>query len=352
MTSRPSVTVLVVNYNGLGAVEKCITSVLKSKYPGVAVFVVDNDSTDGSVQTLEKKFSDEKRFQLLKLDKNLGPALARNLAMGKIKSKYVAFLDNDTVVNKNWLLEPIKMMEGDKTIASCQSKLLMAYDHRVIDYVGDYVSQYGFLVQKAPGGEMDRGQYNSNFEILSAKSAGMVLRRKAFDEVGGFDPDYFIYVEETDLGWRFWLSGYRNIFTPSSVVFHEYGTTAKRFPTEQNYRAKFHGSKNYIATLFKCLSAKNLVQILPVHIGLWLIIAIWFFIKKQPKNGFWILKGIAWNFFHLFSQLKKRAIIQEKRKITDKILFKKIMERKSLDYFYNKLVGKPSMPGVKGYSQK
>jgi hypothetical protein len=349
---QPSVTILVVNYNGSGVVEKCIDSIFQSKYKKKEVVVIDNGSVDGSPQILRKKYAEEKRFKLIRLKENMGPALARNIAMKGIKSKYVAFLDNDTVVHKDWLIEPIKRMEEDATVASCQSKLLMAYDHKVIDYVGDYISQFGFLVQKAAGGEIDNGQYDSNFEILSAKSAGMILRRSAFERVGGFDPDYFIFVEETDLGWRFWLAGYRNIFTPTSVVFHEYGTTAKRFPNEQNYRAKFHGSKNYIATLFKCLSIKNLFLFLPIHISLWIGMALWFFIKGLPLNGFWILKGIAWNLFHLFSQLKKRDIIQRKRKITDAVLFEKIMERKSLSYFYNKLVGRPSMPGVKGYSQK
>lgn len=349
---KPTVTALVVNYNGKGVVEKCVSSVLKSKYPNLIVVVVDNGSKDGSIDSLRRRFQTNKRFRLLELGRNVGPAMARNLAMGKIKSKYVAFLDNDTQVRIDWLTDPIRLMEADKKIASVQCKLVLGYDHKKLDYVGDYISQFGFLVQRSQTGEEDEGQFDQIVDILSAKSAGMLLRKKAFDVVGGFDPDFFIYVEETDLGWRFWLKGYKNVFCPTSTVYHEYGTTAKRYPAEQNYRAKFHGSKNYVATLFKCLGSRSLLMILPIHISLWFAMSAWFFAKGSYKNSWWIIKGILWNLINLFSLLKKRYIIQKSRLVSDEELFKKIMVKKDISYFYQKLVGTPNLKGVKGYSQK
>ncbi|OGC50276.1 hypothetical protein A2716_03645 [candidate division WWE3 bacterium RIFCSPHIGHO2_01_FULL_40_23] len=345
------VTVLIVNYNGLGVVERCVRSVLSSSYSNLKVVVVDNNSSDGSLKVLKSFVNKHKNFSLTRLSENLGPAYARNFAMKKIKSKYVAFLDNDTLVKKDWLNEPIKRMEEDSSIGSCQCKLLIAYDRKRFDYIGDYVSQFGFLVQKCATGEKDEGQYNREFEILSAKSAGMVIRKEAFDKVGGFDDDYFIYVEETDLGWRLWLYGYRNVFTPHSVVYHEYGTTAKRLPKEQNYRVKFHGTKNYILTLLKCLSATSMIKILPIHLFLWVSMAFWFLLNGNLRNFFYIMKAILWNVAALGSMFKKRANIQKFRVISDKELFKKIMVTKDLSYFYNKLVSSPSLKGVKGYSK-
>src|SRR5689334_14634896 len=207
------VTTVIVNYNGLGVVEKCVQSVFKSD-KNIRVIVVDNGSDDGSSQSLNKLFSKNSHFQLIALKTNKGPAFARNKAVSKAKTKYMAFLDNDTQVTSGWLKQPVSLMEKDPKVASTQSKLVLAYDHQKLDYVGDYLSQFGFLIQRCQTGETDKGQYDNVVEILSAKSAGMFIRKSAFDEINGFDEDYFIYVEETDLGWRLWLAGYKNIFTP------------------------------------------------------------------------------------------------------------------------------------------
>tara|TARA_B100000315_G_C14499515_1_gene551652 strand:+ start:544 stop:1032 length:489 start_codon:yes stop_codon:yes gene_type:complete len=155
-----------------------------------------------------------------------------------------------------------------------------------IDYVGEYIGTNGFLVQVAPAGTKDEGQFDKQYPILAAKSAGMFIKREAFDVAGGFDEDYFIYVEETDLGWRTWLAGYTVVFAPKCKVYHKFGTSSVILGKHKNdYNSKFHGTKNYILTFLKNLNFFYLVRILPVHIFLWLGLA-WFSLFQRRLNHF------------------------------------------------------------------
>lgn len=332
----PLVSVIIVNYNGKGYVGRCVETVLKNKYPNFEAIVVDNGSKDGSVEFLRKTFAKNKKFKVLALEKNFGPAYARNKGVEKARGQYLAFLDNDTIPEKDWLIFLVKAMEKDSTVGACQCKLLLARDRNKLDYVGDYLSQLGFLVQKCQTGEQDQGQYDQRFAILSAKSAGMGMRREVFDKIGGFDPDYFIYMEETDLGWRSWLAGYRTIFVPESIVYHEFGSSTLVDPDRQNYRVKFHGTKNYIMTLIKNLGLINLIKILPCHCLLWWGIAFWLLAKRQFKNGFLVIKGISWNLIYLPQNLAKRRKIQKARVVKDAQIFPLIFRKTSFAYFYNK----------------
>jgi len=227
-------------------------------------------------------------------------------------------------------------MSSDLLVGACQCKLLLMNDKRRFDYAGDYVSQYGFLVQKAEYGEIDNGQYDNLDEILSAKSAGMVVRTKVLSEVGLFDKDYFIYVEETDLCWRIWLGGYKVKFVPSSVVYHAFGGSSKSGSINVQYRAKFHGCKNYIMTLVKNLEFGSLVKILPIHVFLWSSLACLLFLKLKIREGRYVIRGILYNVIHLKKILEKRKYTQKLRRVSDSQIERFIMKKSRLKYLIHK----------------
>lgn len=347
----PLVSIIVVNFNGRKYLVNCLKGIFANSYANYEVMVADNGSIDDSVQTVEKNFKNKKNLQILSLAKNFGPAYARNQAVKKTKGKYLAFLDNDTFPDKNWLQSLIPEMEKDKTIGACQCKLLLLREPDKFDYAGDYLSQWGFLVQKVEGGEKDFGQADQKTEILSAKSAAMVIRKDVFEKIGGFDEDYFIYLEETDLGWRTWLAGYRVIFIPESRVYHEFGTTSIINPNLQNFNIKFHGTKNYIITNFKNLGWVNLIKVLIPHLLLWMGIGSWLIIKRQFKSGFFVFKGIIWFFWHIKKILRERILIQKKRVVSDKELMPKILIPKPFSYFYRKLSSVEKVGNAEGWRQ-
>jgi hypothetical protein len=335
---NPLVSVVIVNYNAKEYLKSCLNSVLNTDYPNFEVIVVDNGSGDGSVKFLEEISKSKTNIVVLRNEENLGPSVARNQGIEKANGKYVAFLDNDTRVHLLWLKEAIKVFEADSKVGACQCKLILDDSDDIIDCVGEYLGQYGFLVQVAIAGEeKDRGQYDRQLEILAAKSAGMIVRRDILKKIGGFDDDFFIYLEETDLCWRIWLQGYKVVLIPSSTVYHKFGTTSKILAGKSNFLVKFHGTKNYILTLIKNLEFKNLLKILPIHIGIWISIAFFFLFKRQFKSAKWIIQGIFWNLVNYKKIIKKRKTVQEKRVVKDKEIFPKIYRKKSFNYFVDKL---------------
>lgn len=348
----PDLSVVVVNCNGKEYLLKCLRSILESNTKDYEIIIVDNGSNDGSLDEVREKYPalcDEK-ILLLGLDKNYGPAKARNEGVKLSRGKYLGFLDNDTEVDKNWANEAIPHFEQNSKLGIIQCKLLLAKERNRLDYVGEYLGQNGFLVQTAEGGEIDHGQYNKNSQILAAKSAGMFIRKDTFQKIGGFDNDYFIYVEETDLGWRSWLYGYENMFVYKSVVYHEFGTSSITLgKMKSNYNAKFHGSKNYILTLFKNLESKNLVKILIPHILLWSGLAFYNLLKGKTKECYWILLGISWNICNFPKSVEKRKLIQKERVKCDDELFEILMKKKPFFYFLNKATIKQKIGNAESF---
>lgn len=348
---KSAVSVVIVNCNGKDYVDKCVKSIINSNSKDYQIVVVDNGSKDGSVALLKDNYSSlNEKLAVVALSKNFGPARARNEGMKLADSDYVCFLDNDTEVHPDWAIEAIKEFQEDEKIGIIQCKLVLAKERDRLDYVGEYLGQNGFLVQRAPGGEIDTGQYDKNVEILAAKSAGMFIRKKVFDEIGGFDDDYFIYVEETDLGWRSWLLGYKNIFVYKSVVYHECGTSSITLgKTRASFNAKFHGSKNYILTLYKNLETRNLFGILLPHILLWLGLAGYNLLRGRVKEFSWIIRGIVWNLLNLPRNSRKRALIQRKRVRLDDELFKVFMRRMPFSYFLSKATLKQKIGNAESF---
>jgi len=322
-----SVSIIIVNYNGKSYLLDCLISILKSNYKNFEIIVVDNNSSDKSIDFVKKKLNGKiKNIHYLKLNENFGPALARNEGVRIAKGKYLAFLDNDTQVEENWIIETVKFFQNDKKIGCIQCKLLLLADKNKYDYAGEYLNQCGFLVQRANYGEIDNGQYDQKVEILAAKSAGMFIRKDVFDKIGGFDEDYFIYVEETDLGWRSWLAGYKTVFCPKSVVYHEFGTSIKILSEKKsNFNVRFHGTKNYIMTLIKNLGNKQLLTVLPRHVIIWIFFAFFLVFRGNFRSAFNVLGGIWWNVVNLPQTIFKRKKIQLNRVISDEKLFKIII---------------------------
>lgn len=343
---RGRVSVIIVNYNGYAYARRCIESVLLTCYPDFELLLVDNGSTDSSVEQLTEDFRG-RGFRVIALPKNVGPAAARNRAAELASGEFLAFLDNDTQPDPNWLSAPTARMKSEPTIGAVQCRLMLLREPHRFDYVGDFLGSFGFLVQPVHLGDLDVGQANEERLILSAKSAGMVVRTSAFAEAGGFDDDYFIYVEETDLGLRLWMMGYKIIYVPESLVLHEFGTSSVILGQQQNVLAKFHGTKNYILTLLKNLETGTLLRILPVHIALWCGYAILNLMRRRWLSGRLILGGLWWNATHLRSTLRKRQCIQGKRRVDDRTILNAVGRKDSLRALYAKATAAESIGNYK-----
>lgn len=338
--NSPLFSIVVVNFNGKEYLKNCLDSILNNDYSDYEIIVVDNGSTDKSVDFIKDKFVAElNKITVLDLKENLGPAKARNEGVKISRGNYIGFLDNDTKVERDWISQALKGFESSKKIAALQCKLLFLKEKNEFDYAGEYLGSLGFLVPVANYREIDKGQYDVASRILAAKSAGMFIRKDVFKQIGGFDEDYFIFLEETDLGWRCWLAGFEVVFCPTSIVYHHFSATKHIVDKKFNNRlVRFHGVKNYILTLYKNLSLNNLIKIFPLHIFLWACLSFYLLIKGNTQSSINIWKGICWNLANLKKNTRKRASIQEKRVLTDVELFGNLglMKKRSLFYFIEK----------------
>lgn len=230
MTELPLVSIIIVNYCGKNYLEKCLSSLFETNYNNYEIIFVDNNSNDGSIDFVNQNFP---KIKVVKLNKNYGFAVPNNTAARMANGKYLVFLNNDTYVTKNWLIELIKVMESDKTIALAQSLIL--YPDGSVDSSGDYVDLLGraYSLHDKP---------TKIRHILSPKGACMIARKDTFLDLGGFDETFFASFEDVDLGWRSWLWGFKVIVIPSSVIYHLGAKTIKQIPKT----IAFHGIKNNI----------------------------------------------------------------------------------------------------------
>ncbi len=228
MKNQNSVSIIIINYNGKKFLEKCLKSLETIKYENYEIILVDNNSTDDSVEFVKNTYPS---IIIIKLDKNYGFAEPNNIGAKNAKGNFLLFLNNDTEVTPNFVTELVNAAKTDKQIAICQSLLLKPSGE--IDSSGDFLDTLG----RAYSSKIKPGPTK---EILSARGASMLVKREIFENLGGFNKEYFASFEDVDLGWRCWIAGYKVIVVTSSIVYHSGGQTIKELSSVMS----FHGVKN------------------------------------------------------------------------------------------------------------
>ena len=322
--SAPKVSIIIVNYNGKELLQKCLDSLLKVNYDNFEIILVDNNSTDGTVEFITKNYPS---LIIIKLDSNKGFAEPNNVAAKISKGKYLLFLNNDTVVTPNFISEMVKVMETDKKIAICQS-LLLKPDGSV-DSSGDFIDHLGVVYNSKT--EIDEIR-----EVSSARGASMLVRSDIFEKLDGFDQKFFVTFEDVDLCWRSWILGYRVLIIPTSIVYHEGGITIKKIKSE----IAFHGFKNQLAmkiTNFEpILAMRNMMLFFGIYgireLKIWLDYTISGSTKLSsteyedniaPKPSFKVIaKSIFWILSNYGYLLKKQRTINKNRVYSTTILKK------------------------------
>ena len=218
------ISVIIPNYNGIKFIENCLLSILKQSLSNFETIVVDNGSTDGSPELIREQFP---WVRLIRLKKNTGFARAANIAIRKSSSEYVVLLNNDTVVNKNFIENLYKAIDNKKDVFSYQAKMVNLYNKEVMDSAGDFYSILGWGFSY--GKDKPAADFIKDREIFSSCAGAAIYRRRIFNEIGLFDERHFCYLEDLDLGYRAKLAGYKNRFCPQALVYHAgSGTTGSR----------------------------------------------------------------------------------------------------------------------------
>jgi len=215
MKNLPFVSIVIVNYNGERFLSSCLSALFNLNYPKEKreIILVDNGSTDASVLLIQTEFKNKVKF--IQNDKN-NYCKANNLGISVARGKYVAFLNIDAVVDKDWLLELVKVMESDKKIAAAGGKIL--YPDGKISTVGHFELPNFYWGEEGAGEETSA--YPDMREKPSICGAAVLYRKEIFEKIGGFDEDFIMYMEDIDMGFRIRKLGYKLLYVPSAVVYH------------------------------------------------------------------------------------------------------------------------------------
>ena len=302
--------IIIVNHNGSDKILSCLTSIFASSASQSHVIVVDNASVDGSVQKIQEMFP---QVHLIRSMVNLGFGDGCNLGVQQGKNEFLVFLNPDTYVEKESIKELLVPFQSQDNLGLTTAKILLTDQPDRINTCGNMVHLTGLTFCRGLGSQ--KTAYSDMEEIAAVSGAAFAMRRKLFNELGGFDSDMFLYMEDTDLSWRVRLMGKSCLFIPTSIVFHQYSlriTPQKIFYLERNRYLMLLKNLRW-PTLFLSLPAQFLTEFM-----------VWGYIfwkkglsaKHKMAAYLWILK-------HWRAIMKKRKDIQLLRLASDKTLLEK-----------------------------
>ena len=326
-THKIKTAVVILNWNGKHWLDKFLANVIGFS-PEAEVVIADNNSTDDSVNYLQKYYPS---IRIIQNDGNYGYAKGYNLALQKIDAEYFILLNSDIQVTEDWINPIIKLMDKDQSISACQPKILDYHNKKKFEYAGasgGFIDSLGYPFCRGRVFdylEEDKGQYNDSREIFWATGACLFVRASHYFEVNGLDEDFFAHQEEIDLCWRFKNKGYKVFVEPKSEVYHVGGGTlnvGSPFKTHLNFR-------NNLYMLFKNLPLSSLFIIIPIRLILDGIAAFTFINKENViKHVVSIAKAHFCFYFKIPSLIRKRKYISQKNNLTGKMKWSLIVKSK------------------------
>lgn len=318
--------IVILNWNGKKLLEQFLPSVIKFSEEAT-IYLADNASTDDSISFVKTTFPS---IKIIQNNENGGYAKGYNDALKPIDADVFCLLNSDVEVTENWLVKISETFKNEDNTAIIQPKIL---DYKNKDYfeyagaAGGFIDKYGYPYCRGRifnTIEKDEGQYDDNSEIFWASGACFFIRKSVFNELNGFDENFFAHMEEIDLCWRAKNLGYKIKYISDSKVFHVGGATLK----SNNPKKAFLNFRNSLFTVTK--NAKgHLLSIIFIRLILDGIAGLKFLVELKPNHTLSILKAHFSYYYHL------KRILNQRKTIKNKI---KYYQRTSivLDYFVNK----------------
>ncbi|MBI2031244.1 MAG: glycosyltransferase family 2 protein [Candidatus Levybacteria bacterium] len=331
------VSIIIVNLNGSGLLKECLMSFKNNTYKNTEIIIVDNGSTDGSLEELSKKRYQDLNIRLIRNVKNVGFAEANNQAIPMVNGNLVLLLNNDTIVKPNFLTVLVEKIRSDRLIGVVQPKIIFL-DNKRLQSGGAFFTTPGFLYYFGYGQDPEKKIYNKSMPIFSGNGACLLIRREAIKKVSLFDKDFFAYYEETDFCHRVWLSGYKVVYEPASVIYHKGGQTSQKMAESFIF---FHSFKNRLASSIKNFELPTLARIVLSLVVIYLFLAIIYSIKFKLRLSIAVINALLWNVVNIDNTLKKRRVIQTKiRAVADKAYLPWISRKFNLKYYLNMFLNK------------
>ncbi len=290
------VNIIITAFNNKRIIGRCLESVKRQSHKNFRCIVVDDNSDDGTPEFISGNY---RWAGLIRKKKQTGPSISRNIGIKQGNAEYIATLDSDVVLDKNWLKEQVAFMEKcgneGQNCGILASKMLFADNPKIINSAGGGLRFPGIGCDIGSG-KKDSLQYSRTREVHYACSGAMLMRRSMINKIGMFDETYFYGHEDTDMGWRARLAGYRVFYNPRAIAYHNVNQTVKTMSD----KVVFHGTKNRIRSIIKNCS----VFAMPFNLSAYLLITIVqiIFMKHRVSR----ILAWLWSIKNLKSAIKER----------------------------------------------
>jgi GT2 family glycosyltransferase len=257
MTSGPDTSIVIVTWNGLAYLEACLSAVASQQDVDAETILVDNGSTDGSVDYVRRHFPS---VRIVALGENRGFAGGNNAGVREARGRFIALLNNDTVPEPSWLRALRAGIDEDARYALTTSRIVYMHDPDVIDSAGDGLLRWGGAFKRYHGAPAAVASVSD--EVFGVCGAACLMPKAVFDELGGFDEEFFASHEDVDLSYRARLRGYRCRYVADAIVRHHGSATLGRVSPS----AVFHGQRNLEWVYLKNTPTSILLRTLPGHV--------------------------------------------------------------------------------------
>lgn len=273
------------------------------------LIVVDNDSSEGNADMVADAFPE---ITLIRSQTNLGFAGGCNLGVRHARSKYLVFLNPDTLVERGWLESLLAPFEGDDRVGLVTARILLMAEPDRLNTCGNNVHLTGLTLCRGMGRARD--SYPNIEEVGAVSGAAFAIRHELFERLGGFDEEMFLYLEDTDLSWRARLAGYQTVYTPECSVLHDYELRISRLKV-------FWQERNRYLMLLKSFKWPTLVTLLPAFVVAELV--TWGFVLLKDRAGVANkIRAYRWVVANWRAVMRKREATQALRVVSDRTLLK------------------------------
>ena len=275
--------IIIPHFNGKDILYQCVKSLNESDYKSFNIYIVDNGSTDDSIDYLLSNFPNT---TIIRSETNRGYAGGCNYGYEKTREPYIWFLNNDTEQEKDCLNHLMDFIKNNKNIAAIQPKLRSFFNKEKFDYSGACGGELDYLAYPFAHGrifdeiEEDFGQYDSSSTVFWASGTAFLTRRAVLDEIGAFDEIFFAHMEEIDLSWRMQRAGYELAVVPKAILYHYSGFTL----SAMNEKKMYLNHRNNLLMLYKNLDPKKYKRIIKKRTLLEIITVVYSFLTFDFKR--------------------------------------------------------------------
>lgn len=319
MKKKLTISIIIPNWNGVELLKNCLPSIIKQVFKDFEVIIVDNGSTDESIQYLKTNFPN---FKIIKLSKNIGFAGAVNRGIKKALGEYIILLNNDTEMNKNCLKYLVEAADKHSEAGMVAAKIKNFYHRNIIDNAGDEIDIIGHSFTRGTG-KTDGPKFNKPEYVFLVTGGGGLFKKEVFNKIGFFDEDYFLYMEDIDLSFRAQLAGFKAWYEPKAVIYHKRMSTSSKNMSFVEPECFRNMTMNIIKDYPLSLLLHNFywIKIILVNLNT---------IKYLAGKGYlWgALKSEWYILTHIKKLLEKRKKIQNLKTVSDEYIIKNVKERK------------------------